>query len=259
MNTMQKRSSAPGDAAADTFRSQNGEDRWLDAFFGHKRRGYYVDVGAYDGVDLSNSYHFEQIGWTGVLVEPDPERAAHCRASRPRSHCLHCAAVGSRGIQEITFHMVRAAGVYSTTWLTAEHARRLAAMGCTAEPIRVPARTLDSILEEVGAAAIDFVSIDVEGAELDVLRGFDIARWRPAVVVIESNSRTRPRAIREYFVRHGYAYRHSIDVNDFYVRAAHGATAAATDRLNYARHRLKRRLARLAGNIRRAWRKHVGA
>ena len=58
-----------------SFRAQNGEDRWLDTYFQGKREGYFVEVGAYDGVDLSNTYHFEQIGWHGVLVEPDPDNA----------------------------------------------------------------------------------------------------------------------------------------------------------------------------------------
>src|SRR4029077_1746907 len=62
-------------AMTESYRSQNGEDRWLEAHFGGKRSGFFVEVGAYDGVNLSNTYHFEQTGWTGVLVEPDPEMA----------------------------------------------------------------------------------------------------------------------------------------------------------------------------------------
>jgi hypothetical protein len=88
----------------DTFRAQNGEDLWLDAYFGHKRQGYFTDIGAFDGVNLSNSYHFEQIGWTGILAEPDPDNAARCRASRPGSTTFQCAVVGSPNIREITFH-----------------------------------------------------------------------------------------------------------------------------------------------------------
>lgn len=257
MTSMKNEPTDSANAATDTFRAQNGEDRWLDTFFGHKRDGFFVDVGAYDGVDLSNSYHFEQIGWTGVLVEPDPERAAHCRAARPRSHSFHCAAVSSSGINEITFHKVQSAGVYSTTNLTPEHAQRLSGMGCVSERITVPARTIDSILDEVGASTIDFVSIDVEGAELDVLKGFDIARWQPTIVVIESNSKYRPSTIRDYFVHHGYAYQHSIDVNDFYLRVGVGGATSARDALNYSRYQVKRRLTRLGQNLRRAWRKHI--
>jgi FkbM family methyltransferase len=238
-----------------SYRAQNGEDRWLEAYFGGRRQGFYVDVGAYDGVDLSNSYHFEQIGWSGVLVEPDPDRAAHCIAHRPRSHTFHCAAVASPNTTEIVFHRAES-GVFSTTHLTDDHAKRVAGMGLALAEMRVPAKTLDSILEEVGAGKVDFVSIDVEGGEMDVLSGFDIRRWAPEIVVVESNTRTRLDAIRAYFVGHGYVYCHSIDVNDFY-RRADGAPWSVwlADHLNYLRHRINWRLARTANNLRRSWRK----
>lgn len=243
-------------ARTDTFRAQHGEDRWLDDFFGHTRRGFFVEVGAYDGVNLSNTYHFEQLGWTGILVEPDPKKAANCRASRPGSKTCECAAVGSPEVSEITFFQVEDGGVFSTTKLTDDHARRITNMGLAPAPMRVAAKTLDAILEEAGAPAVDFVSIDVEGAELEVLGGFDIRRWRPAVVVIESNTKFRLPAVRDYFVSHGYAFHHSIDVNDFYLRVDSGIVpVAAIDALRYARRRVARRFSRIAQNLRRSWRK----
>ncbi len=248
-----------GLACSGTFRAQNGEDRWLDDFFAHKTTGYFVEVGAYDGVHLSNTYHFEQIGWCGVLVEPDPEKAAACRASRLRSKVYQCAAVGSTDLLEVTFHQVIAGEVFSTATLTDDHARRIASMGLQPVAMRVPARTLDAILEDAGATKVDFVSIDVEGGELDVLRGFAINRWQPAVVVIESNAKARSPHIRHYFVSHGYAYRHSIDVNDFYVRSGRGpAMTSIIDAARYTLHRGRRRLRRLLHNLRRSWEKRFG-
>lgn len=252
-----KKSGAP--APTDTFRAQNGEDRWLDNFFAHKRSGFFVDVGAYDGVHLSNSYHFEQIGWTGLLVEPDPARAENCLIARPRSRTFHCAAVDSPDVREITFHQVDAAGVFSTTNLTTEHANRLSNMGHIFKPMTVPARTVDSMLEEIGANCIDFVSIDVEGAEMSVLKGFDLRRWYPSIVVIESNTKSRSPEIRDYLVRSGYGYWHSIDVNDFYRRLdKKPAWVWLVDRTRYARHRFQRRLLRIATNLRRSWSKRIG-
>lgn len=129
-------------------------------------------------------------------------------------------------------------------------------MGCATETLTVAARTLDSLLAEAGAGKVDFVSIDVEGAEMDVLQGFDICRWNPDIVVIESNTKIRLAAIRDYFVGHGYAYCHSIDVNDFYQRIDAGpAMARLLDGWHYGLHRIDRRLARLAHNARRAWNK----
>jgi len=242
-----------------TYRAQNGEDRWLEAYFGGRRGGFYVEVGAYDGAHLSNTYHFEQIGWTGVLVEPDPDMAERCRLNRPASRTYDCAVVGPRNSGEIVFFRVAEAQVYSTTDLNSSHRQRLDKMGLKWEEIRVPARTLDSILAEVAAARIDFVSIDVEGSELQVLSGFDISRWKPAIVIVETNARRRDPAVRDFFVGHGYAYVHSIDVNDFYAPLAKGTIAVhLVDGARYLRHRVRRRLARLGQLAGRAWRKHFG-
>ncbi len=236
-----------------SYRSQNGEDRWLEAHFDAKRSGFFVEVGAYDGVNLSNTYHFEQIGWTGVLVEPDPEMAERCRRERARSLTFQCAAGAAAG--EISFFKVAGGEAYSTTSLSAAHRERLERMGLGWREVRVAVRTLDSMLDEARAARVDFVSIDVEGGELAVLRGFDIRRWKPAVVIVETNAARRDPEIRRYFVGHGYAYHHSIDVNDFYLPVARGA--AALDAANYLKHRAARRLARTRQLALRAWRKHV--
>lgn len=245
-------------AASGSYRSQNGEDRWLEARFGGRKTGFYAEVGAYDGENLSNTYHFEQLGWTGVLIEPDPEMADRCRRNRPRSRTLQCAAIGPGGGGDIVFHQVAGGEVYSSTQLAEAHRARLRNLGLQWREVRVPARTLDSILEEAAPAAVDFVSIDVEGGELEVLRGFDIGRWKPAYVVVETNARTRNAAIREYFVANGYAYLHSIDVNDFYAPvAANPFVARFVDGARYARHRVARRLRRWGQLARRAWRKHL--
>ena len=238
-----------------SYRSQNGEDRWLETHFGGKRSGFFVEVGAYDGVNLSNTYHFEQSGWTGVLVEPDPEMAERCRRERPRSVTFQCAAGESVG--EISFFKVAGGEEYSTTSLSAAHRERLDHMGLSWREVRVAVRTLDSILEEARATRVDFVSIDVEGAELAVLKGFDIARWKPAVVIVETNTARRHPAIRRYFVAHGYAYHQSIDVNDFYLPVQRGAVASVVDAAQYLKHRVSRRMSRTRQLALRAWRKHV--
>jgi FkbM family methyltransferase len=239
-----------------SYRSQNGEDRWLDSHFGRKRSGFFVEVGAYDGVNLSNSYHFEQNGWTGVLVEPDPDMAERCRRERPRSLTFECAAGGPDSAGEISFFKVAGGEAYSTTSLTAAHRERLDRLGLAWREVRVRVRTLDSILEEARAPRVDFVSIDVEGGELAVLRGFDIRRWKPAVVIVETNSAVRDPGIRRYFVANGYAYRHSIDVNDFYL-PAETVPAGVLDATSYLKHRVARRLLRTRQLALRAWRKHV--
>ena len=205
------------DRAPGPYQSQHGEVRWLEAYFKGLSNGFFVEVGAYDGVVLSNTVFLESIGWRGVLIEPAPEKAQKCRLNRPLALVFECAAVGSDRIREITFHDVVGGGVYSTSQLSPEHSDRLDRYGLKTRTITVPARTLDSILEDAHPKHVDFVSIDVEGAEADVLGGFTLSRWWPRAVMIEVNSRSRSSAIRDIFNRSGYVYLTSIAINDVYV------------------------------------------
>ena len=210
-----------------SYQSQHGEDRWLDKYFSQKQHGFFVEVGAYDGIVLSNTYHFEkERGWTGVLVEPDVKKAKLCRENRANSRIFECAAVGSNNIKEVSFHQVDGGEVYSTINLIDSHRQRIEEYGLAHHEVKVRAMTLDQILTESQACRIDFVSIDVEEAELEVLKGFDIKKWKPRIVIVESNSSERKREIRDYFVRNGYAYFHSIEVNDFYRPILGGAIVA---------------------------------
>jgi hypothetical protein len=88
------------------------------------------------------------------------------------------------------------------------------------------------------------------------LSGFDVRRWKPAVVIVETNAPARDPAVRKYFVANGYAYHHSIDVNDFYL-PAETVPAGVLDATRYWKHRVARRLLRTRQLALRAWRKHV--
>jgi FkbM family methyltransferase len=226
----------------DSYQSQHGEDKWLDEYFHQKRNGFFMEVGAYDGLVLSNTYHFEkERAWTGILVEPDARKADLCRKNRPNSRVYECAAVGSRDIQELPFFQVDGGEVYSTTNLIDSHRKRLNEYGLAPREIRVRAMTLDQILAECQPPRIDILSIDVEEAELDVLNGLDIRRWNPRIVIIETNSFQRNPEIRDYFVRNGYAYLRSIEINDCYCPVLGGARVAKViDHLRYRHARMAR-------------------
>lgn len=149
------------------------------AFFGGIK-GYFVEVGANDPRERSQTWHLEQNGWTGVLIEPQPDLAARLReARRARVFAAACSAPENSG-RTLPLHV---AGPLSSL------DRRHMAPGATPERmIEVPVRTLDSILEEAGApVSFEFLSIDVEGHEIEVLRGFDIARWRPRLILVEDH------------------------------------------------------------------------
>jgi hypothetical protein len=96
--------------------------------------------------------------------------------------------------------------------------------GFICEEIEVPVsvRTLDSCLDEFNETmtfrSIDFISIDVEGGELEVLEGFNIAFWKPTLFVIENNDEPHVKAVKEYLEPFGYKLDQRLEVNDFYIR-----------------------------------------
>jgi len=165
-----------------TSYAQNFEDVMLARAF-PGAAGFYVDVGANDP-DIDNvSRHFYERGWSGINIEPLSANSAELRRKRPRDINLEIAVGEEEGT--ITFYEIGKWHGYSTTdaALAAQHRQD----GLKVVEHTVPVRKLSAILDEHAAGrAIDFLKIDVEGTELSVLRGADLRRHRPKIIVLES-------------------------------------------------------------------------
>lgn len=162
--------------------AQNFEDVMLARCFPGPR-GFYVDVGANDPDIDSVTRHFYERGWTGINIEPLASNFARLKKRRPRDINLHLAAGESDG--EITFYEIGKWHGYSTTdrEIAAQHRRD----GLKVVEHKTPLRRLASVLDEhAKGKAIDFLSVDVEGAELSVLAGADLRRHRPKIILAES-------------------------------------------------------------------------
>lgn len=208
------------------YYSQNGEDYLLWQLFDYKSNGFYVDIGAFDGVHLSNSFSFEQQRWKGICVEPHPRYFALCQQTRPLAHCVQAACVGDENIKSVEFYS-EALGLLSGVIEDQESVqnkyqrRGLDFEGFT--KLTVPAITLNALLDQYAlpSTEIDFISIDVEGFELEVLQGLDLSRYRPRVLLLEANSAEAERRLDEYLVQqNGYFKARQLSVNIFYVRDA---------------------------------------
>lgn len=162
--------------------AQNLEDYHLDLVFGDQPSGTYVDVGGGHPVADNVSFWFYLKGWRGLIVEPQQALADIYAGIRPRDHTVSCLAGRASG--EMEFHVVERMHGFSTT--VRENAASASGMGAAVRTIAKPVRTLSELCVEAGLSSIDFLKIDVEGAEADVLAGMDFKRWRPRVVVIEA-------------------------------------------------------------------------
>jgi FkbM family methyltransferase len=184
------------------------EDGLKAEYFGAQRAGYFVEVGANDARHNSQTWQFEQAGWTGILVEPQPDLAEKLRQSRrAQVFAAACSSPENAG-RPVQLHLL---GPHSS--LKPE----LVVTGVVAQgAINVPARTLDDILEEAKAPApIDFVSIDVEGHEVEVLKGFDLRRWRPRLLLVEDQVGNLD--THRFVTRSGYRLIRRTGLNGWYV------------------------------------------
>ncbi|MFM6153396.1 MAG: FkbM family methyltransferase, partial [Sphaerospermopsis kisseleviana] len=89
--------------------SQHGEELYIWQLLDFKLDGFFIEIGAYDGIRLSNSYFFEKIGWKGILIEAHPELAKQCKVNRPNSITLHTA-LGETDGGNINFSVVTGNG-----------------------------------------------------------------------------------------------------------------------------------------------------
>ena len=186
------------------------EQELVRNFFGGARSGFFVEVGANRPQELSQTWHLEQLGWTGILVEPQPELAGDlCRARSAKVFAVACSSPENAG-RRMQLHV-------AGPWSALDRDR----MTPGAQPervIEVPVRTLDDILIEARApVGFDFLSIDVEGHELEVLSGFDFARWRPRLVLLEDfvGNLSKHRFLRAA----GYRLVRRFDNNGWYIPA----------------------------------------
>ncbi|MFF5051723.1 FkbM family methyltransferase [Micromonospora sp. NPDC000663] len=181
---------------------QWGEDRWLVEHLRVPALGVFVDIGAGDGVRGSNSRYFEDAGWTGLCVDPDPRNQA--ALARRRCSVRTCAVADSAGRRD--FSMFDAKPSWSGLGERGE-GYTLTTVECC---------TLDGLLGEAGIERIDLLSIDVEGNELDVWASFDADRHQPGIVIVEYDD-DRPertaRRIREVLGTERYELRHRTPAN----------------------------------------------
>lgn len=157
--------------------------------------GSAVELGACDGVYLSNTLELEQQGWEVLCIEPNPQYYAELQKNRKLSLNY---AVAAAPAENVPFHIYRFPYV-TETGACDSHEAALSSLVPLEEvkawigtPIShrvamIPVRTLDQCMAEAGMKSVHFLSLDVEGGEMDVLKGFSLDYWRPWIIVLENH------------------------------------------------------------------------
>ena len=200
--------------------NQIDRDLWK---FLKTNKGYFVELGANDGLNQSNTKHLELFrGGEGVLIEPFPKNFERISNNRsPRSKFVNAACVSFNFLES---EMLLRYSNLMTTPLQGEsdvldrsgHAKLGADFLHSSEAphtFKAKALTLTKILDDCGAPQlIDLLSLDVEGGELEVLKGVDHTKYRFSWIIIESRS---PKALSDYLQKVGYSLVSKLSVHDY--------------------------------------------
>ena len=187
------------DTDKEGFHSQGKEDLLITCLLDLKEPGFYLDIGAHHPVKLNNTYHLYQAGWRGICIEPNEDLVNNFKRSRPQDTVLNIAVSNFEG--EADFYM----GQYSV------HSSLQENNNTNLSKRKVPVRKLESILDEKEITDIDFLSVDTEGTEVDVLEGLNLKRYRPRLILAEYNTSSRANlTLQPYLLENGY---HLIFIN----------------------------------------------
>ena len=164
--------------------SQEGEDTILRRLFAEKESGFYVDVGAHHPKRFSNTYLFYMAGWSGINIEPNPDAVTLFNSCRPRDINLQFGVASQDSILEYYKFDEPALNTFD---FQVVNDRVLNTEYKLLSKISVPVRPLSSILDEYlcNQISIDFITIDVEGFDFDVLISNNWDIYRPKFVLIE--------------------------------------------------------------------------
>lgn len=215
-----------------TFYGQSNppEDKIAAALFGDYV-GTFCEVGAFNGRDLSNTMYFYERGWAGINFEPHPDNYAALCINQPEAINLCCAVGATVGYANIKTAPDKpiVTAFNPPDWYVKDEVK-----GGWAGLVEfmTPVLTLSMALEIHGVAELDYLSVDTDGTELEVLRGIDLDRWKPRLIVLEYNH-DRQRIDRYLALNGGYERAYDNGLNAFYTRTADDARTiqrAANDR-----------------------------
>lgn len=225
---------------------QAEEERLVRAFFAGTSGGFFVEVGANHPTEGSQTFHLEQAGWTGVLIEPQPDLAAFLVTARKAQVFAVACTSPDRAGEAATLHVDGARSALDR--------ERMAPGAQPGYAILVPTRTLDDILSEAQAPApIDLLSIDVEGHEVEVLQGFDFTRWQPRLILVEDHVATLH--THRYLRGRGYRLVRRAGNNGWYVPAESALRPAPAERWEILRKYYLALPFRMVRNVMRRYRR----
>lgn len=193
-------------------------DRKLEKYLPSK--GIFIEAGAHNGIAESNTYYLEKIkGWKGILVEPIEGNYKACLKNRANAQVFNCALVSpDYNEPSVTIQygglMSFVKDVYTDEHSYEQQISTIQKYHTDLVEVEVEARTLTDLLDECSFRHVDFLSLDVEGYEIEVLRGLDLHKYKPAFLLIECRDSGSKNSL-ESFLGDSYTFVEKLSSRDY--------------------------------------------
>ena len=193
-------------------------DKIIESYFPGQSEGFCVEIGAADGVKGSNTLYFEKLGWDVFCIEPNPRQLA--KLEKHRKNILPLAVGNEEGFMDLTVFDVGKKNIMSSLTSLKPDKRLVAAHSHiinNSYNVSVEVKKLKNILIELNCPTkIDFISIDTEGTELDVLKSHNFKRYDVKLFIVENNYEDPE--IEVIMKQKGYSKDQRYKINEFYIK-----------------------------------------
>jgi len=191
----------------DEVRNQKGQTGQVDTILKHfknKENGFFIEAGAWDGEQLSNTIYLEtMLGWTGLLVEPNKGAFNILTSKHRNAHCINSCLSTKRHSQQVEFDTADVFGSIVDGSARIGQVPKLFHKEIAREVVITQCFPLYSILLAIGQTRVDFFSLDIEGAEMDVLKTIPFDKIDIEIFLIETN-KSNVTAMNSLLSSHGY-------------------------------------------------------
>lgn len=198
------------------YYGQNREDLILSAFFPSRSKGFYVDIGACHPIKYSVTQYFYERGWHGINVEPQAKEFSLLEKKRRRDTNLRIGISNRSGKMKLRVYENESLSTLSKD-IKEEYSHDSERKKLSYRDESIEVRTLAEIFQDNRVESIQFLKVDVEGHESEVLQGNNWQKYRPEVMCIEANNSVKAEEWRNLIDKVGYEKVFFDGLNDYYV------------------------------------------
>lgn len=194
------------------FKSQSDQDVIALAYFNNKKDGFFIDIGAFDGVSISNTYALEQLGWSGACIEPLPDQFNNLQKNRKCD--LYNVALCDKDDSDMEFISADGYSGFEDTMTNGN--KLLVNTDKNSKKIYVKTMTFNRLMQNYpNRTHVNYMSIDVEGGELAILKTINFTKYTFDMITVENN---RKPEVDNYMNKKGYHVLFDIGVDSIYVK-----------------------------------------